>query len=693
VTVVGGVPRSGEQIQTALAAFVTRWKNYQGTEKSGAQTFLNELFECYGTSRADIGARFEDFKASAGFMDLHWPQVCIIEMKAPSRAKLLYQAREQVMRYWKESADEVHDRPAARYVVLCAFQRFEVWEPGRFPVSPRIGFDIEELPDRYESLMFLAAPTLAPSFADHYRELTKEAAAAIALLYQSLKKRSAAPIDEIQRFTLQCVWSLFAEDLGMLDGYPLQNIVHTLRQDPTRSSAAEIGMFFRVLNQKGDHNRQGVLKGTRYVNGELFAQPAEVNLNQDELALIAKAAEHDWRKVDPTIFGSLMEGVLGRDRRWELGAHYTHEVDILKIVEPTIIRPWQQRIDACTSPTQARELLDELCSFRVLDPACGCGNFLYVAYRELRSLEHQLKARITTLAAEQGAAKPPGPWPYYRLSNLQGIDIERIAVLIARVTLWMGHRQMVDRFGEAEPVLPLVDLSSIRVADALRTEWPETDAIVGNPPFLGDRNIREAFGDEYVEWLKRSFGVGVKDFCTYWFRKAHEHLLPGQRAGLVGTNSVSQNRARSASLDYIVANGGTITDAVSSQKWPGEAKVHVSLVNWVNDVEVGPFILDGVVVSGIDSSLHVNAPDAWTPAILLANKGRAFYGPVPIGKGFALTGVEAGELTTEDHRNVEVVRPYLTGSDITDDPDQAARRCPWRRRVITPVHCESCVSG
>jgi len=521
-------------------------------------------------------------------------------MKAPSRARSLYQAREQVMRYWRESADEVNDRGAARYVVLCAFQRFEVWEPGRFPASPRIGFDIEELPDRYESLMFLAAPTLAPSFADHYRELTKEATASIALLYQSLKDRSAAPMDEIQRFTLQCVWSLFAEDLGMLDGYPLQNIVHTLRQDPTRSSAAEIGMFFRVLNQRGDHNRQGVLRGTRYVNGELFAQPAEVNLNQDELTLIAKAAEHDWRKVDPTIFGSLMEGVLGRDRRWELGAHYTHEADILKIVEPTIIRPWQRRIDACTSPTQARELLDELCSFRVLDPACGCGNFLYVAYRELRSLEHQLKARIATLAAEQGAAKPPGPWPYYRLSNLQGIDIEPVAVLIARVTLWMGHRQMVDRFGEAEPVLPLVDLSSIRVADALSTQWPETDAIVGNPPFHGASHVRGAFGDQYVDWLKSAFGVGVKDFCTYWFRKTHDHLLPGQRAGLVGTNSVSQNLGRSASLDYITSNGGTITDAVSSQKWPGEAKVHVSLVNWAKQDYEGPFILDGVAVSGIE---------------------------------------------------------------------------------------------
>ena len=475
-----------------------------------------------------------------------------------------------------ESADSDKDQPAARYVVICSFLQFEVWEPGRYPKGPRIVFDIEDLPDRYESLAFLAAPNLVPSFVDHYRELTKEAAASIARLYQSLKDRSAAPIDEVQRFVMQTVWSLFAEDLGMIDGYPLQNIVQVLRRDPSRSSAAEIGMLFRVLNQKGHHNRQGLLAGTRYVNGELFAKPAEVGLNQDELALIAKAAEHDWRKVDPTIFGSLMEGVLGRERRWELGAHYTHEVDILKIVGPTIIRPWQSRIDACVSPGEARMLLDELCAFRVLDPACGCGNFLYVAYRELRSLEHQLKERITILAHEQGLPAPPGPWLYYPLSNLQGIDIEPVAVLIARVTLWMGHRQMIDRFGEAEPVLPLVDLHSIQVADALRVDWPETDAIIGNPPFLGSQWIRGAFGDDYVDWLKREFGVGVKDFCTYWFRKAHQHLKPGQRAGLVGTNSISQNRARSVSLGFIVENGGTITDAISSQKWPGEAKVHVS---------------------------------------------------------------------------------------------------------------------
>ena len=568
MSVSAGGSLSGEEIRARLALFAEKWKNYFGGERAEAQTFLNELFACYGSDRLAVGAKFEDFQSSAtgtGFMDLHWPEVCIVEMKGPTRVKGLAQAREQVKAYWEESADEVAGRPAARWVVLCSFHRFEVWEPGRFPRNPRIEFSLEELPDRHEALMFLASPSLGASFAEHYKELTREAARTIATLYQSLADRSAAPIDEVQRFTMQCVWTLFAEDLGMIDGYPLQDTAARLRREEHPSSAMEIGFLFRLLNRKQGH-RQSKFPGTRYVNGELFAQPAEVDLTHEELALLQKAGEHDWAKVDPTIFGSLMEGVLGRERRWELGAHYTHEVDIMKIVGPTIVRPWQARIDASTSPSQARDLLDELCAFRVLDPACGCGNFLYVAYRELRALEHQLKGRITELSHETGLPAPAKPWPFYPLTNLHGIDIERVAVLIARVTLWMGHRQMVDLYGEAEAVLPLVDLSSIRVADALRADWPKVDTIIGNPPFLGDKHIRGAFGDEYVEWLQRDFGVGVKDFCTYWFRKAQDELKPGQRAGLVGTNSISQNRARTASLAYIVDNGATIIDAISTQK-------------------------------------------------------------------------------------------------------------------------------
>ncbi|MEJ5945791.1 DNA methyltransferase [Pseudokineococcus basanitobsidens] len=663
--------RSGEEIQAALAGFASRWAEYTGGERAEAQTFLNELFACYGSDRGAVGARFEDFNASAGFMDLHWPGECIVEMKAP--AKAVSSAREQVKHYWEESADEERGTPAARWVVLCNFAGFEIWEPGRFPKSPRATFTLAELPQRYEALMFLAGPALVPSFLEHHKELTAAAASTVAALYESLVDRSAAPLDEIQRFTLQTVWTLFAEDLGLLTGSPLQRTVERLRQDPTRSPAAEIGFLFRVLNQKTNHNRKDLLAGTRYVNGDLFRDPAEVDLGREELDLLAEAAERDWSRVDPTIFGSLMEGLLGHDRRWELGAHYTHEADILKIVGPTVVHPWQARIDAARTPAEALRLLEELARYVVLDPACGCGNFLYVAYRELRALEHQLKERITDLAASTGQPLPPGPWPYVPLSNLRGIDVEPVAVLIARVTLWMGHRQMIDRYGEAENPLPLVSLAGIAVADAVFAPWPECDVVIGNPPFIGDRLIRRALGDAYVERLRGAFDVGVVDYCAYWFRRTHEHLRPGQRAGLVSTNTLRENKHRLASLDHLVRTGGVITDAVSSQRWPGEAKVHVSITNWVKDPAspVTSFTLDGAPVDGITPQLREGVLRD-EPVRLAPNKGVCFIGCQPTGRGFVLDDDATASLVAAG--DGDVVRRYLTTDDITDSVGAGPRR-------------------
>jgi len=600
-------------------------------------------------------------------MDLHWPGVCIIEMKAPNKA--VASGRAQVKQYWEESADEKAEIPAAQWVVLCNFKEFEIWEPGRYPKSPRLTFPLQQLAERHDALTFLAGPDQIPSFLEHHKELTKAAADKVGSVYQSLVDRSAAPSDEIIRFAMQSVWTMFAEDLGLIDGSPFQKTIDQVRHAP-QDSAAKIGFLFRVLNQKTDRHRSGILAGTRYVNGELFSNPAEIELTRDELDALAEAAEYDWSKIEPTIFGSLMERVI----RGKLGAHYTHESDIMKIVGPTIVRPWQERLDATTTPTDARKVLDELCSFRVLDPACGCGNFLYVAYRELRRLEHYGKTRITELVQSTGLPAPSGIPPFVRITNFYGTDIQPAAVLLARVTLWMGHRQMMDRYGEAEAPLPLINLAGINVGDAVFDPWPEVDCIIGNPPFLGDRLIRGEFGGKYITQLKTAFpGIGVIDYCGYWFRRAEKHLSAGQRAGLVSTNTLRENKHRLATLKYILSDGSVITDAVSSQKWPGEAKVHVSIVNWIKTPKtpITDYILDGEPVSEINSKLK-DAPETPEPIVIPFNRGRAFTGCQPTGDGFIVDEKRAGMLKAKGE--AAVVKRYLTADDITDDVGSEPRR-------------------
>jgi hypothetical protein len=382
--------------------------------------------------------------------------------------------------------------------------------------------------------------------------------------------------------------------------------------------------------------------------------------------------------VQPSIFGSLLEGGVGHDRQWALGAHYTHEADIQKVVQPTIVEPWRERIENLASHKEAIAAQQDLLNYVVLDPACGSGNFLYVAYRELRRLEKRLAERTLELRRTEGRGAQESLSAHFPLTNMKGIEIDLYAVALARLTLWMGHKLSVDELGLAEATLPLPDLSGIRVGDALRMEWPRADAIIGNPPFHGASFMRSALGDEYIQWIKTEFGIGVKDYCVYWFRKAHDHLDPGKRAGLVGTNSISQNFGRGVSLEYIASTGGVVTSAISSQDWPGEAAVDVSIVNWVKGSPVEPmqFVLDGIRVPGITTSLRsIELPDVATATRLAANLAMSFEGVKPGGSGFVLTETEAHELLDRaDAPYEDVIRPYLVGDDIAKRPDLSPAR-------------------
>lgn len=667
------MPLSGEEIRARLSAFAARWSVYEGSERSEAQTFLNELFECYGTQRPDV-ARLEWAQAGR-FLDLIWPRVCLIEMKAPKEAKQLAKHRKQAFDYWRDAADPEKGIPVPRYVVICAFRRLEIWEPGSFPNEPRAVLDLIDLPDQYDVLLFLAGRDAV--FAGGQAQLTREAVVHITDLYEQLKERRAGEPDVLRDFVLQSVWCLFAEDLGQLPAHRFTQNVDDLVVNPHRSSADDLGGLFEWLNDpRSERPARGAYAETPYANGGLFERPAHVDLQVSELEHLRDAARFNWKLVEPSIFGSLLEGGLGHDKQWALGAHYTHEADIQKVVQPTIVEPWWERIENLSTHKEAVAAQNDLLNYVVLDPACGSGNFLYVAYRELRRLEKRLHEREVELRKKSGLKEQGSLSLHFPLQNMRGIEIDGFAVALARVTLWMGHKLAVDELNLPEATLPLADLSGIQVADALRIEWPRADAIIGNPPFHGDRSLRGLLGDDYVQWLERAFGVGIKDYCVYWFRKAHDHLSPNGRSGLVGTNSISQNRARGPSLQYIVEHGGVITAAVSKQPWPGETVVNVSIVNWIRDPSIPPArrALDGVDVSAITPALRPEGADVSSAKPLPQNAERCFYGPIPSGKGFILPRAQAEKFLDEEPGYRNVIRPYLVGDDIANTPTQQPSR-------------------
>jgi hypothetical protein len=242
----------------------------------------------------------------------------------------------------------------------------------------------------------------------------------------------------------------------------------------------------------------------------------------------------------------------------------------------------------------------------------------------------------------------------------------------------MAHKLAVDELDLPERTLPLEDLSGIQAGDALRIEWPAASVVIGNPPFHGDRHLRGLLGDDYVKWLEQTFNCGIKDYCVYWFRKTHEHLRPGQRAGLVGTNSITQNRARPASVGHVLDAGGQIANAVSSQDWPGAANVDVSIVNWVKEPPepIAHPVLDGDPLDEpIAASLRPRRYAVERAHPLTLNDGRSFFGCLPGDLGFLLESDEAAALLEGKHLAWrDLIRPYLIGNDLTKDPEQRPSR-------------------
>ena len=295
-------------------------------------------------------------------------------------------------------------------------------------------------------------------------------------------------------------------------------------------------------------------------------EPARVEIHELELNLLRKAASYDWSKVQPEVFGTLFQHSMDAEERHAYGAHFTSPSDIMKIVKPTITDPWKEQIESAKTLKRLIELRDRLNQFRVLDPACGSGNFLYIAYRELKRLE----ARLIERMQEFPSRAEPGQrmLSFLSVQNFYGLDILPFAVELAKVTMMIGRKLAIDELHITEPALPLDNLDkNFIAADALLTpeglpaQWPKADVIIGNPPFLGAKLLKPERGPDYVNILRRAYAEvpGMADYCVYWIRKAADHLPDctaadpvAGRAGLVGTQNIRNNQSRVGGLDYVV---------------------------------------------------------------------------------------------------------------------------------------------
>jgi hypothetical protein len=258
------------------------------------------------------------------------------------------------------------------------------------------------------------------------------------------------------------------------------------------------------------------------------------------------------------------------------------------------------------------------------------------------------------------------------------MDINSFAVELAKVTLMIGRSVAIRKLNLPEPSLPLDTLDqNIVCADALFTDWVKADAIIGNPPFLGGKHMRLNLGDEYIDRVFAKFpNLRDVDFCSYWFRIAHDNLKVNGRAGLVATNSISQGKSRAVSLDYVVQNNGVIHDAISTQPWSGEAAVHVSIVNWyrpIKDQVTENYLLDGQPVASINSALK-STIDVSQAVRLKANLNICFQGVIPNGKGFVITESQVIDWIKADPKNQEVLKLFSMGDNLASNPNGKPER-------------------
>ena len=682
--------------------FIAAWKNNPLNERAGAQQHFSDLCDLLGVDkpRDQDNYCFERGAKKSGGGD-GWADVWkrghfAWENKKPGRD--LNAALKQLTDY------ALHlDNPPL--LVVCDRERIVIHTAFTgYPDEAR-EIRIEQLsePQARQTLkwLFTDPEKLRPEKST--ATITAEAAGQFAQLAAAMRNRGEDG-QKVAHFLVQCLFCMFAEDETLLPAGIFTDLLRNAGSD-TGKAARRIEKLFTAMQKKGgDYGDHDI----PWFNGGLFKNIEIPSLTATDLhALHRAAADMDWRAIDPTIFGTLFERGLDPAARAPLGAHYTDTGTIAKLIQPLVSEllaiEWQNTRrqigelapkfgmvkgrkkneyrpnDALQSGnTLLQGFFNRINAFRVLDPACGSGNFLYLALKALRDIEKRAHIDAQELGLQPELAMHSGP------HNILGLEINEFAAELARVTVWIGDIQWCRRNGYPHAINPILKpLDGIEHRDALlnadgsEADWPTADVIVGNPPFLGDKVMRSELGTDYVETLRKTYDgrvPGGADLVTYWFEKARAQIAAGklQAAGLVSTNSIRGGANRKV-LKRIV-DTTRIFEAWSDEEWVNNgAAVRVSLVGF------GPFFtvdrgsrLDGAEVAGIHADLTSGDGLNLTSARQLPeNASIAFIGTQKSGT-FDVRGDSGRNWLKHPNPNgrpnSDVVKPWANGLDITRRP-------------------------
>ncbi|CAN5159560.1 hypothetical protein BH10PSE1_BH10PSE1_03130 [soil metagenome] len=698
------------------------------------------FMDCYRRDCFVLEAKQSDKRMVGGALD---PEPQLVVARRGGRVRSSPEAVDRLMRHAKKQAEfyaKGLDEWPPFLVIVDVGRSIELWSDfGRqgktyvpFPERARHRIEIDHLRDPAvrEMLAKVWSDPLSLNPSKQAAIVTTEISTRLARLVRSIGARApvdaqgrldpvhqAAWTDKTAMFVMQCLFAMFADSVGLIADRGFLSLLEAYRDRPHQFHHGARA-FFRSMDQGG--HCAAIRQDLRRFNGGLFRHDVAIEITGDELEALIDAARRDWRCVEPAIFGALLEQALDPKQRAELGAHYTPRAYVEALVEPTVMEPLREDWegvealaigdflggDMPSARARVRAFHQSLCAVRVLDPACGTGNFLYVTMHLIKELETEVLSVLSELGDDRQNLDLDGVM--VGPAQFLGIEKNRKAALIAEVVMWIGHLQWHFRtHGRAQPSDPVLrNFEAIRTRDALvvcdpdmpardlgpgahlRSPWPEADFIVGNPPFMGAKDQRRELGDRYVDtlWALREGRFRSADLVTCWWDRAAAILTAPdsrlRRFGFITTNSVTQTFSRRVLEHHLEADRPMrLVFAIADHPWTqgaGSASVRVAMTVAERGKPVGQGRLLSVIAEPptgpvfrerrgvIRADLTVGA-DVTAAASLRANAGLASRGVQLMGAGFIVEPRTARWLLEASDPSAESpVRAYRNGRDLTD---------------------------